>query len=225
MEKHPDCGGCCACLGTPDPPKPQTGRVILDVPYSSQVVDVDALKYRNDCGPACLEMIGEWDNKDQKITTDEIMKWITKGADKYTGLGDLIRAGMHFYNLSIDYHSHATWEQLVGWVAGEERPVIALVHYGDLYFKAPTRFTGPHFVVVVGYEKALWGTQEVEKLYYHDPLFPSFYGHCIPVLKDTWIATWSGSTKDGNKPRSVLVPHGSLANESQRALALLARNP
>jgi hypothetical protein len=182
---------------------------ILDVPYSSQVVDVDARDYRNDCGPTALEMVLESFWPENQVATDDIMRFCTGGADVYTSFSDLIRAGDHFSDgkLGFDYHANVEWEQLVEWVRGQHLPVIALVHYGDLVLRAPTSsFRGPHFAVVTGWETRVWGRTPIESVFYHDPLHASFHGANLRSTRNAWMAAWRGSTKDGNRSCSCIVP-------------------
>ena len=70
--------------GVPGPGEPR----VLGVPYHSQW-EVDALDKRMDCGPACVEMVGEFWRPDVEVTTDEIMRFVTQGVERGTLIREL----------------------------------------------------------------------------------------------------------------------------------------
>ena len=66
-----------------------TGRVLIDVPYRAQE-GPGSRRYRNDCGPACVAMLLDWQHKVKglpavQLTVDQLSSE-TALATKDTGL-------------------------------------------------------------------------------------------------------------------------------------------
>jgi hypothetical protein len=124
---------------------------ILDVPYRSQWDD-DANKSNTDCGPACLAMILGYYGTQAGI--NELFTATGVEPGKLIGFGQLQQVA-RAYGITFDYSANHKLRDLQNWI-DEGKPVIALVKYS--YWSEIERgrstqdtFTGPHFVVVVGY--------------------------------------------------------------------------
>jgi uncharacterized protein YvpB len=136
---------------------------LLNIAYKSQY-DPDAAASRNDCGPTCLAMI--LNALGLTATTDAVFHRTGAPADSYISMAQLMRAA-ESYGAPLEYRK--------GWGLGELRaaldqgkPMIALVHYAAFSQFQPgvstqSSFTGPHFVVVVGYDE--------NNIIVHDPLW------------------------------------------------------
>jgi uncharacterized protein YvpB len=121
----------------------------LPVPFKSQW-DEDARGSRKDCGPACVAMVLQYQGT--PVTTDQVFAASGAEADAYIGMGQMMEAA-HYFGLELTYHAGRSLEDLRRWL-DEDLPVIALVNYGVWSSQGLTwdSFTGPHFVVVVGYD-------------------------------------------------------------------------
>jgi len=135
--------------------------VLLDLAYKSQF-DPDAAASRNDCGPACVAMLVN--GLGIAATTDAVFHRTGAAADGYVSMAQLMRAG-ESYGVPLDFRQGWGLAQLHA-ALDEARPAIALVHYGvfsALDGSTQSRFAGPHFVLVVGYD--------AEAVVVHDPLW------------------------------------------------------
>ncbi len=154
-----------------DPPEPEPeveieaeiAVLISGIPYKSQR-DADANVFVNDCGPSAVAMVLEALGLD--VTTDEVYRKTGAPANKYVSITQMIRAAKA-YGIQFEYFFPWTLDQLKQSVADGLAP-IALVHYGAWSKIKPGKstqspFTGPHFVVVVGYDD--------EHIYVNDPLW------------------------------------------------------
>ena len=202
---------------TPPPPAPagDPERVLIPVPYHSQW-ETDALLTRKDCGPACVEMIGEFLRPATDYTTDHIMKRITGGADRSIYIRELQRVALELYQVTLHRFDGADFEDLNGWIdAG--LPVIVLVHYGSFLTRMDRNYTGGHYMVVMGYDRVSYQTKTEGELVHrwilHDP---DFYekdtlaqGACIPIVHDHFAQMWNDAVKDGNPVRMALVPEAN----------------
>ncbi len=136
---------------------------VLNIAYKSQY-DPDAAASRNDCGPACLAIL--LNAFGVTATTDAVFRRTGAAPDDYVSMAQLMRVG-ESYGVPFEYRK--------GWGLGElramlnlGRPLIALVHYGAFSERQPgvstqSAFTGPHFLVVVGYDE--------DHVIVHDPLW------------------------------------------------------
>lgn len=134
--------------------------VSLTVPYKSQF-DEDANESRNDCGAACVAMLLNAFGK--PVSTNAVFKKTGAAPDSFISTSQLRRAAQGF-GVTLEWHTNLTAGHLEAYL-NMGRPLIALVHYGTWSERGMTesKFKGPHFVVVVGYDD--------EHIYIHDPLF------------------------------------------------------
>ena len=124
---------------------------ILDVPYRSQW-DNDANKSATDCGPACLAMVLDYYGRHESINKLFSATGVQPG--QYTGFGQL-QGVARAYDVTFQYGANHSLNDLKRWI-DEDKPSIALVKYSAWSQIEPgvstqDAFTGPHFVVVVGY--------------------------------------------------------------------------
>ena len=171
------------------PPVIDPTRCVLSVPYSSQH-EVDAKRFRLDCGAACVEMIGEYySGQIPGVGTNEIHAWITGGENKKTTADQLQSALKHFYDVDVEKFYDTTPLQLRGKIdAG--KPAIVLVRYGDFPLRMDLSYTGGHWMVVCGYDSFDWAGQEVRRLIMHDPdWYYQFMaqGAFLPVIEDMFV--------------------------------------
>lgn len=187
------------------PPGPGEPRV-LRVPYHNQW-EGDALERRMDCGPACVEMVGKFWRSDLVVTTDEIMRFITHGAERGTHVGELQEVARELFGVILERHDGMEWDALVD-ALGLGWPVITLVHYGSCEIRMDRGYTRGHYVVVVGTDAIDYQGQVVERVVVHDP---DFYGglHAqgafLPLTKRHFMKMWGDCVKDGNPARMGLV--------------------
>jgi len=124
---------------------------ILDVPYRSQW-DEDANKSNTDCGPACLAMVLGYFGTEASI--NELLDATGVSPGRYVGFSQMQRvAGV--YDITFKYGADYTLADLKRWI-DEGKPAIALVKYSywsqiEPGVSTQDTFSGPHFVVVVGY--------------------------------------------------------------------------
>ncbi len=170
---------------------------VLYVPYSSQH-EVDAKKFRLDCGAACVEMVGEfYKGQILGVGTNEIHAHMTGGANKKTSAEDLQKALKHFYDVDTIDKGGATPDMLRGWI-DEGHPSIVLVRYGDFPLRMDLAYTSGHWMVVCGYDSFDWAGHEVKRLIMHDPDWYSTFmaqGAFLPVIESMFV----GMHKDYNR--------------------------
>ena len=177
----------------------------LAVPYKSQS-DPDAARSRNDCGPTCLAML--LNAYGLAASTDEVFACTGAPAEGFVSMAQLIRAARQ-YAAPLEFHQGCGLGDLRRWLDGG-RPFIALVHYGAFSELAPGRstqseFTGPHFVLVVGYD--------AEGVTVHDPLWRGERrgeGADHPWPNAVWLQAWTRCHEDGNPDGAALVPERKL---------------
>ena len=124
---------------------------ILDVPYRSQW-DADANKSNTDCGPACLAMVLGFYGKEASVNELFAKTGVSPGL--YVGFSQMQRVARD-YDVAFDYGANHTLVDLKRWI-DEGKPAIALVKYSywsqiEPGLSTQDTFSGPHFVVVVGY--------------------------------------------------------------------------
>lgn len=134
---------------------------ILDVPYRSQW-DADANKSTTDCGPACLAMVLSYYGT--QVSINELYTATGVAPGLYVGFGQLQRVA-RAHNLTFTYGQNFKLNHLKRWI-DQGKPSIALVKYSYWSHIEPgistqDTFTGPHFVVVVGYDD--------QNVYINDP--------------------------------------------------------
>lgn len=162
----------------------------LAVPYHSQW-DSDAGAFKSDCGPTCVQMVGEFLTSEDH-TTDEIMDWIVD-ANRSTSSVELANAAREFYGVSLIRTPNSTWEALKAQIA-KELPIIVLVHYGSFVMRLDRGYTGGHWMVVVGFD-------DLDRIILHDPDWWGVYrsqGEAIAVTKEHFNKMWTDCYIDGN---------------------------
>ena len=192
------------------PPLP-VSRIVLPVPYHSQW-EGDAELIRKDCGPACVEMLGEYYHPELKnVSTDDITKFITGGTDRATSISELQRAFEHYYGATLDRFGVVTWQMLKRWIENGH-PAIVLVHYGSFLTRMDRTYTAGHYMVVCGFDQVDYQGKALERVILHDP---DFYGDTmmgqgmrIPVIKSHFLKMWEDSYKDQNPRCLALVRSG-----------------
>ena len=83
-----------------DDPHPIQDPITLTVPYHSQW-EADANKWSKDCGPATVEMVGEYYTGPTATSTNDIMEFITGGSNSLTSADSLAEAAKHFYDVTL----------------------------------------------------------------------------------------------------------------------------
>ncbi len=134
---------------------------ILDVPYRSQW-DADANRSTTDCGPACLAMVLSYYGT--QVSINELFAATGAAPGTYVGFGQLQRVARN-HHLVFNYGQNFKLNQLKRWI-DQGKPSIALVKYSywsqiEPGISTQDTFTGPHFVVVVGYDD--------QNVYINDP--------------------------------------------------------
>lgn len=176
---------------------------ILNVPYRSQWDD-DANKSTTDCGPACLAMVLDYYGKHASI--DKLFSASGVQPGQYVGFGQLQRVSLD-YGVSLTYGANFKLNDLKRWI-DEGKPVVALVkysHWSQIKPGSSTQdsFTGPHFVVVVGYGDG--------NIFINDPNYWSprrQEGHKKAWSEPLFNLAWSnvGTASLPNPNNSVVVP-------------------
>ncbi len=176
---------------------------ILDVPYRSQWDD-DANKSTTDCGPACLAMV--LDYYGEHVSIDKLFSATGVQPGRYVGFGQLQQVSRD-YGVTFTYGANFKLNDLKRWV-DEGKPAIALVkysHWSQIKPGSSTQdgFTGPHFVVVVGYGD--------DNIYINDPNYWSprrEEGHRKAWSEALFNLAWSnvGTASLPNPNNSVIVP-------------------
>jgi hypothetical protein len=177
--------------------------MVLDVPYRSQW-DEDATKTTTDCGPACLAMLLDYYGK--QVSINELFSATGVQPGRYVGFGQLQRVGRD-HGVTFSYDTNLRLNDLKRWI-DEGKPVIALVKYSywsqiEPGLSTQDTFTGPHFVVVVGYGEG--------NIYINDPNYWS------PRREEGYKKAWSevlfnlawGNVRTpslSNPNNSVIVP-------------------
>ena len=167
------------------------GKIIRRIPYKSQYDD-DASDFRNDCGPACVAMI--LNGHGVNVSTNAVFRRTGAPASAYVSVSQMMRAA-YTYGVNFDYFYPWDLEQLKSAVKAGTAPIV-LVHYGTWVKtgKTQSKFTGPHFVVVVAYDD--------EHIYVHDPLWWGTRreeGARKQWTNEEFVAAWSTASKDGNR--------------------------
>lgn len=186
---------------------------VLPVPYHSQH-EQDAQRYRKDCGPACIEMVGKYYRPDLTFSTDEIMASIAGGVDRSIYIRELQDAALRFFGVTLVRHDGATWEDLTRWIMEESKPVVFLGHYGSLLTRMDRGWTKGHYVVGVGVDAIRYQNQVVERVIIHDPdYYAGLHGQgaFIPIVKAHFMSFWDASQDRGNPKQMALVPETEYA--------------
>jgi uncharacterized protein YvpB len=183
---------------------------ILDVPYRSQW-DQDAKMSRTDCGPACLAMVLGYYGTQVSINT--LLAATGAAPGQYVGSGQLQRVARS-YGVAFEYGANYTLNDLKHWI-DEGKPAIALVRYrfwSQIEPRSSTQdtFTGPHFVVVVGYGDG--------SIYINDPNYwppRREEGHTKAWSEELFNQAWSnvGTASFPNPNNSAIVPSVGIVGE------------
>jgi hypothetical protein len=184
----------------------KSSEEILAVPYHSQW-ETDAQRWKSDCGPATVEMVGEFYRGPQKISTDDIMQWITGGSNRNTSATNLVDAAAHFYNVKLDKVYKSDWDFLKSEIS-KGYPVIVLVHYGAFSMRLDRGFTGGHWMVVNGFDIIDYQGTEIERIILHDSNWWGEYtaqGADIPVIKKQFTNMWGLCHLDNNPDNMALI--------------------
>lgn len=172
----------------------------LNVPYRSQW-DTDADKHSADCGPTCLAMMLNY--LQISMTPDAVYNYNNLPEKKdgdYTNFTDLARVA-RANDLQTTYSYKPTSRQPVQRAAAFKnlfanidagKPMLVLVSYAPWRKITGNQFSGPHFVVVSGYDDA--------NIYIHDPLFgtwvPRARGAYYAMSHDLFASGWGGLSGD-----------------------------
>ena len=167
------------------------GQIIRKIPYKSQY-DEDAGQFRNDCGPACVAMV--LNGLGKNVSTNAVYHRTGASANGYVSVSQMIRAA-YTYKVDFDYFYPWDLNDLKLAVKAGTAP-ITLIHYGawSRLGKTQNRFTGPHFVVVIGYDE--------KHIYVNDPLWKGerrHEGEHTRWTNEEFINAWSTASKDGNR--------------------------
>jgi len=167
------------------------GYMIATIPYKSQFDD-DANQYRNDCGPACVAMI--LNSLGKEATTNNVFRRSGAEGNGYVSVSQMIRAAQT-YHITFKYFYPWSLNDLKMAVKAGTTPIV-LVHYGawSSLGRTQSKFTGPHFVVVVGYDDS--------HIYVNDPLWKEprrYEGERIAWTTEEFMAAWTTASKDGNR--------------------------
>lgn len=173
----------------------------LGVPYHAQSAADAALNNAFDCGPACLHMVLHY--LGVNTTTDEIFLHTGTPAGADIDVRALKSAAPSF-GVGLDIQTGMSFEH-VDQLLSTHRPVIALIHYGDIPLdkRDDHKFNGPHFVVIDGLTP--------NEVIYSDPDFgwgggnPTGGDH-LRVSRGTFRAAWQNASLDGADPFMGLVP-------------------
>lgn len=145
-------------LGGVEPPK------LLPVPYYSQEAS-DARAYANDCGPACVHMLLDWQaakvNLPQLIVTTNQLSSETTLNGNDVGLGNaalVTLAAKHSLALKV---ASGVNQAFIQDQIDAGLPVICLISYAPIQDRENQADRGGHFVVAVGYD--------VNNIYINDP--------------------------------------------------------
>lgn len=169
---------------------------LLKVPYFGQVgTGSDA--FSNDCGATCVKMVLEYAG----ISTpnvDYLFAEINPKNDKYLSINDLLHL-LGSRNLQTAYKEGVSNKDLWEILSNGTAP-IALIRYGALASIRPNRFTGSHYVVVVG--------MDLDTVYIHDPLNTPTTGKNIAVPLALWDSCFS-TVGDNNPQRALIIQSGN----------------
>lgn len=165
----------------------------LSVPYVGQVGE-GANLHGNDCGPASAAMVIKYSGADCP-TVDKLFDEVQPAGDAYTSFGDLSKL-LDARGIDVDYGQGVSNGDLYEYLT-RGMPLIALIRYGALATIRPNKFTGSHFVVVIGID--------LDTVYIHDPLNTPTSGEGVAVPLAMWEDAW-GTLAEGNPQRSLLVP-------------------
>jgi uncharacterized protein YvpB len=154
---------------------------ILNVPYKSQLDPADANLAYADCGPCCLAMILAGIGK--SITTNDVARAAGMVQGDKTGrlLSQLVSAAQKYGLVMAAGQSNLDdLKRLID----NGQPPVALVRYQNLPQRYDPRYTGGHYVLVVGYDD--------QNIFINDPYYPagSTTGYQKAYSYQGWLAAW-----------------------------------
>jgi hypothetical protein len=174
----------------------------LPIPYRSQW-DSDANAFASDCGPACVAMV--LDSYGQHVDINQLSLEAGMSTVKhYTLPGDLIHIA-ETHSVNLKRRLSCSLDDLVAEVTVCRRPVIVLIHYGDLgMLRQDASFAGGHWTVVIGIDD--------QSVILHDPDWRGERrqeGAGLVIPRAIFERAWANCSLDGNTPNQCLVvmPH------------------
>ncbi len=185
----------------------------LAVPYYGQV-GKGADEHNNDCGAASVKAVGEYAGVSMP-SIDVVYNEVLPSGDSYLSVGNLLTS-LAKHGVKCEWDANYTMKDL--WeVLSNGSPTIALIRYGALSSIRPNRFTGSHFITVIG--------ADITYIYIHDPLNSVSSGNCVKVpIKMFWNA-WT--TVGDNNPQSsmiTLLNIGSVSPQPQPIKTIVPRD-
>ena len=177
----------------------------LQVPFVSQVTP-GAQEHNNDCGAASALMILRAYHLDIAETVDQLYNEIQPSGDTALSIGGLQRV-LAARRITNEYRVNVQLSDLFTLLV-DNRPAIALIHYGALVDAKLTEFTGfrgAHFVVVIG--------MDVKFVYIHDP-YSNIKGNTLQVPIPIFKQAMSQCGLDGNPTNAcifIIPPIGDLS--------------
>jgi GH25 family lysozyme M1 (1,4-beta-N-acetylmuramidase) len=157
---------------------------VLDVPYDSQEA-ADARQYANDCGPACVHMMLDWQADQAKLprpnlTTNQLSAETTLATND-VGLSSaalVALAARHGLALRVIGGVNQSYIQSQ---IDHGYPMICLIAYGPIRGRENQRDTGGHFVVPTGYD--------AQNVYINDPDWWA-QGNITPEMGHNFKVPW-----------------------------------
>lgn len=181
---------------TIDPPAPTVPRRdwTLAVSHLSQLdIYPDSDFATGDCGPVSFAM---WAQRNGKyFTPDSFSETVTRVTGRpsgysYTSRDDLVMLG-RWFALPCERVDAVTLADVRHQIVENEKPLIALVHAGNLRMRSYS-FEGGHYVLIVG----VIG----DSIQYHDPYERrDGRGSFVKVGWDEFSVAWQNATSDGNQ--------------------------
>jgi len=176
--------------------------VKLDIPYRSQWDD-DAKNHESDCGPTCVSML--LNGLGKQITPDEVYQHIgPKGRRQFTTFTDLRNAALGGGNLTLTYRQYRSQNDALHMLhenIDNGLAFVALVKYEPWQSFTGNKFSGGHFVNVVGYSDT--------HVFMHDPLFGLWAqrdkGDYYKITNRRFMQGWGGFPITENPNYACLV--------------------
>lgn len=165
---------------------------ILTVPYIGQVGE-GASAHGNDCGAASAAMIIK-NLLGIVPTVDSLYDEVRPIGDSYLSVGDLMNL-LSKRGIRCDWDANYQTKDLY-WTLTDGIPVIALIRYGALSSIRPNKFTGSHFIVIIG--------MDLDTVYIHDPLNSVSSGANVAIPIKMFETCWS-TVGDDNPQRSMIT--------------------
>ena len=154
---------------------------ILNVPYKSQLDPADANLAYADCGPCCLAMILGGIGKSVTTNAVAVAAGMVQGDKRGRLMSQLVSAAQQFGLATAAGQSALDdLKRLID----NGQPAVALVKYENLPQRYDPRYTGGHYVLVVGYDE--------QNILINDPYYPagSTAGYQKAYPFQGWLAAW-----------------------------------